>query len=517
MGFILLLIDVQAKRNSKMKLLSLLVLILIMTSCGISTQLKYGAISSASPQASEIGMQILKQGGNAADAAVAVQFALGVTEPAMSGIGGGTQVLIKESHQDFAHAINGSTISPSTTPVGLPRDSIYGMRRSTIPSTVKVLAYTFERYGSGKISWKEILAPSIKLAANGFSFGSFRGKVQEKYTEKLKAGHPMTSAYIQEDTDGIYKNDKLAQALQIIADEGESAFYDGVISESIQDDASKFNSWITAWDLENFPDPEELESVHMRYNGYDIYSQPEPCGGWVVHEILSFLESHGGCNIDVGSDVMIQALNTGHDKRKELAKRSASSENGETTHFSVMDANGMALSITSSINAYYGSGVANSTYGFLYNSYMDDFNFKDSTNLYALGPLKMAYSSMSPTMVLKDGKVHMVIGSPGSSRIISTVAQLVHYYTCDLVPPEEIHNIPRVHAIDSTVYFESTIHLDQFLENEMENQWTIKEASSDLVQNGLNAFFGGVHAIVWNGHRYIAIADPRRDGRALAR
>ena len=105
MGFILLLIDEQAKRNSKMKLLSLLVFILIMTSCGISTRLKYGAVSSASPQASEIGMQILKQGGNAADAAVAVQFALGVTEPAMSGIGGGTQVLIKESHQDFSQLL----------------------------------------------------------------------------------------------------------------------------------------------------------------------------------------------------------------------------------------------------------------------------------------------------------------------------------------------------------------------------------------------------------------------------
>ena len=145
---------------------------------------------------------------------------------------------------------------------------------------------------------------------------------------------------------------------------------------------------------------------------------------------------------------------------------------------------------------------------------MDDFNFDEIGNAYSIGPNKMAYSSMSPTIVMKNNKVVLVIGSPGSARIISTIAQLIDTFTKGEIQPEKLLELPRIHAINQQVYVENESQKNHF-DASIEADWKVLQPSSHLAQNGLNAYFGGVHAIVWTGKEYKALADPRRDGLAI--
>ena len=478
--------------------------------------LQFGAVTSAAPEATKVGMDILKKGGNAVDAAIAVAFALGITEPAMSGIGGGTQVQIYLPNQSLPFTINGSTISPTATPAAFEKDSLKGYLRTTIPSTIKVLQFLYDNYSNQQLKWAELLEPAIKLAENGFEMGQFRTKVYEKYEDKLYNGLPSTAEYYPlPPNNQTTQNEKIAQAFRLIAEKGDTAFYQGAIATAIAEDMQTNNGWINKADLMKFPNPEIMPSVHFTHNGYDIYTQPEPCGGWVVKAILEKLTALRKNNIgDNDLQRLVEAIHFGHELRQIKAAEKISNETGETTHFSVLDADGLAISVTASINAYYGAGVANEKYGFLYNSYMDDFNFKDPTNKYTIGPKKMAYSSMSPTIVMKEGKVVMVIGSPGSARIISTVAQLIDKYTLGVVKPQDLLWLPRVHAINQKIYWEVEAQQVE-LSTSKNRDWQLVKPSQFFIQNGLNAYFGGVHAILWTGKEYKAFADPRRDGLAL--
>ena len=234
-------------------------------------------------------------------------------------------------------------------------------------------------------------------------------------------------------------------------------------------------------------------------------------GGWVVKEILQKLSELENQD-EEPLQALVEAINYGHQVRQTKAQEQKQMT-GETTHFSVMDKEGMCLSVTASINAYYGAGVANHEFGFLYNSYMDDFNFDDPNNKYALGPDRMAYSSMSPTIVMKDNQVVLIIGSPGSARIISTVAQLINHYVSESNLPYQLLNTPRIHAQNNQVYFERPDMEAKLINDNL--QWQIMNPNQDLAQDQFNPYFGGVHAIVWTGIKYEALADPRRDGVGL--
>lgn len=507
--------------NSKSAVLLLLLFnFLLYQGCKPTTgfqELKYGAVSSAAPEATRAGMEILKMGGNAVDAAIAISFTLGVTEPAMSGIGGGTQVLLKLPGKNPI-SINGSTISPAITPVEWTKDSLLTYKKSTIPSTVRVLEYLYNNYGSETIKWQQLLQSSIKYARDGFKFGIYRSKVLERNREKMLQGMPSSQNYLTDSTYHFSKNDNLLKALEIIAANGADAFYSGEIATSIGKDMQANGGWIREHDLNSFPDPEEVTSVHFTYKGFDIYTQPEPCGGWIVKEIIQELERLEKSNSsDNFHTILAQAIQYGHELRKRNARVLVKElSSGETTHFSVIDKDGMAVSVTASINAYYGAGVANPDYGFLYNSYMTDFNYEESDNNYAVGPGKMAYSSMSPTIVLKDGEVQLIIGSPGSARIISTVAQLVAQYCSGIVDPSQLHKIERIHAIDGKLIVESD-SLFKLYTNNVRSVYPVSKAKETILIRGLNPYFGGVHAIVKTNEGYQALADVRRDGLALAK
>lgn len=509
-----------------------------------------GVVSAASPEATDAGVKILNMGGNAIDAAIAVQFALAVTEPAMSGLGGGTQVLFALPGQKPI-SINGASISPVLTPIDAKKEDLTYHRRSTIPSTVKVMGYIFEKYGSGNISWDEIILPAIEYAKNGFAVGVFRHKVFRQYQSVLKRSPYNIQSFLMPDGNipapgDTIKQPVLATTLEQIASKGADEFYQGEIAREIAADMAENEGWITLEDLTNFPDPIELTPVNTQYRGYEIYSQPPPCGGWTVLLMLNILEQSSPQDLQSNTqsrfERVLTAAHLAHKNRKEFPVRDeadlmsrleesyatillnefdsdASSDNneketgGETTHYSVVDANGMAVAVTSSINAYFGARAATSSLGFLYNSYMDDFELGQPNHQFAIGPRKMNYSSMSPTIVQKDGKSKLVIGSPGSARIISGVAQLIQLWVDTDSGIEEIVNLSRLHSINWKIYFEDLQTPTEWSTFFRDKQFEVAFPSYFLMDEHLNAYFGGIHAISFESGQWIGASDPRRDGK----
>lgn len=526
-------------------------LIMSFLSCNDQKETFLGVVTSATPEASQAGEKIMKMGGNAIDAAVAISFALGVTEPAMSGLGGGTQVLLSLKNK-APIAINGTTFSPENTLLN-SEDTLTYHRRSTIPSTVKVLDYLHKKYGSGNVSWRELINPAIELAKNGFKVSEFRAKVYEKYEDKLKQSPHNTSLFLINGKTApkegeILKQPVLARTLERLAEHGAEDFYTGQIAQSISEDMQKNNGWISLKDLKDFENPKELIPLSIEYGDYTVYSQPPPCGGWTTLLILRLLEEESK-NDKIKTDAIVKALYLAQNDRRtdpvtdlleydsivhvKLSKQYAAqllsatqgfsnsgeiskNNSGETTHFSVIDAQENVISVTASINAYFGSLAASEQLGFLYNSYMDDFIFEDLEHPFALQPNAMAYSSMSPTIVQKNGENRMVVGSPGSSRIISTVGQL----TAKWIEKQDIigavHD-PRIHVNRNKVYFEEKKDTS-LIADDMVQQYGLRFRFPDeslIFQEGLNPYYGGVHAIAKENGNWIGVADPRRDGLSI--
>lgn len=509
-----------------------------------------GVVASASPEASQAGEKILKKGGNAIDAAIAVSFSLAVTEPAMSGLGGGTQVLLSIKNQPPI-AINGTTFSPEGTQ-SVSGDTLTYHRRSTIPSTVKVLDYLYQKYGSGNVSWEELIEPAIEFAEKGFEIGPFRGKVYQKYEAKLQESPYNTSLFLIDGeapkTGQRLKQPILAKTLKRLAKYGADDFYKGKIAQAIASDMEKNNGWITLEDLQNFKDPKELTPLSITYDDHNVYSQSPPCGGWTTLLIMKLLEAKSNGD-QINTDDIIEALYLGqNDRRKHpvtdliqydslvneklseqyvrqlltlvsdstASKETSIKNSGETTHFSVVDASGTAIAVTASINAYFGSLASSEELGFLYNSYMDDFTFEKPGHPFALRPNAMAYSSMSPTIVQKNGENVLVIGSPGSSRIISSVAQL----TSKWIERQDISKIiseTRIHVNRNRVYLEEkkdTALVNDNLVEKYNLEFRFPDESL-MIQGQLNPYYGGIHAISKENSNWIGAADPRRDGLSI--
>ena len=542
-----------------MKKQSLLFFLLLFTwgiftpSCQQAPPINNAIITSASPEATDAGIEILQKGGNAIDAAVAGSYALGVTEPAMSGLGGGTQVLLSLPNEKPI-AINGATLSPSLTPTDATKEDLAYHRRSTIPSTVKVLQYVFEKYGSGKVAWADVLEPAIRYAKEGFEMGLFRHKVYKKYERLLKKSPHNTHFFLMPDghipaPGDVLKQPILAKTLRRLAAHGADDFYKGEIAQQIAADMEINGGWTTLADLQSFPEPVELEPVHTVFRGHDVYSQPPPCGGWTALLALNILENHAPEELRFGSESrfkkVLQALHLAHKDRKEApvtdlinyeksilqktdkeyAKQLlgnyrspadlqlAEETGGETTHFSIVDKEGMAVAVTASINAYFGAKAASPELGFLYNTYMDDFELGQPEHPFGIGPGKMNYSSMSPTIVQEEGESVLVIGSPGSARIISSVAQLTQLWIDSDMGIGEVVAAPRLHSVNGKIYLENMDVPQEWLADFREQGFEIAFPTYNLMNGSVNAYFGGVHAIAKEKGKWVGVADPRRDGK----
>ncbi|ALO46379.1 gamma-glutamyltransferase family protein [Pseudohongiella spirulinae] len=508
-----------------------------------------GVVSSATPEATAAGIAVLEQGGNAIDAAVAVSLALGVSEPAGSGVAGQTVMLVHPGDGNAPFVINGTSWSPREIPDNVTRDQLrLGYTASTVPSTPRVLDFAYRQYGSGAVDWRELVQPAIDIAENGFEVGPFRERAFRYYGNVLRGQSTAAEIFIRADGkdyqigDRVFQH-KTALLLRRLAEHGADDFYTGEIADSIARDMAANGGWITAEDLRNFPDPEVVEPLFSRFRGYDVASLPPPFGGWVALQMLNVLQaSHSDAlpdEQDAFDLAMLDALYLGHRSRQQapelsfydysdqmaekVSMRTAQDLlaawqreiGGETTHFSVVDANGMAVSVTQSIDSYFGAGVANPDYGFLYNNYMQGFRLDDEDSPFALREFEMPYSSMAATILSRDGKVDLVLGSPGSARIISAVVQVVSRWAEGKANIVDAVAAPRVHAVAArAAYMERTELSVDMLQGLAQRQLILRRPQFGVADGFYDPYFGGVHAIAREEEGWRGAADPRRDGTA---
>ena len=459
--------------------------------------------------ATKSAQEVLKKGGNAIDAAVTAAFSLAVTQPRSGNIGGGGFMLISSEQKDEVVAIDYREKAPGTATVDMFLDkdgnadsqvSRYSHLAAGVPGTVAGLAMALEQYGT--ISLKEAMAPAIKLAGEGFI-------VTPRFSDGLKAKEEMlkkweSSKRIFYKADGsyyepgdIFIQKDLAATLKRISENGIKEFYEGKTAELLVAEMAKHGGLISMDDMKNYS-PGLRTPVHGSYRGYDIYSMSPPSSGGVhVAQILNILEgyplSEYGHNSAQTIHLMAEAMKRAYADRSMYlgdedfvevplkgltSKKYAASlregidtkkatpsetiapgkplpfESNETTHFSIVDKFGNAVSNTYTINFSYGSGIVVEGAGFLLNNEMDDFSSKPGVpNAYGLiggeankiEPNKRMLSSMSPTIVKQDGKNFLVTGSPGGSRIITTTLQVIMNVIDHGLNVQSAVAAPRIH------------------------------------------------------------------------
>ncbi|EBW4676423.1 gamma-glutamyltransferase [Salmonella enterica subsp. salamae] len=467
-----------------------------------------GMVASVDAMATQVGVDILKQGGNAVDAAVAVGYALAVTHPQAGNLGGGGFMLLRTKDGattaiDFREmAPAGATRDMFLDEQGNPdsKKSLTSPLASGTPGTVAGLSLALEKYGS--LPLNSVVRPAIKLAQEGFIVNDALADDLKIYGSEVLPHHENSKAIFWKDGEPLKKGDKLVQqdlanSLTMIAENGPDAFYKGEIARQIAQQMQQNGGLITTDDLAAYQAVERTP-VSGEYRGYQIFSMPPPSSGGIhIVQILNILENFDMKKYGFGSadaiQIMAEAEKYAYADRSEylgdpdfvnvpwqaltskayaksiagqidINKAKPSSEirpgklapyeSDQTTHFSVVDKDGNAVAVTYTLNTTFGTGIVAGNTGILLNNQMDDFSAKPGVpNVYglvggeanAVGPKKRPLSSMSPTIVVKDGKTWLVTGSPGGSRIITTVLQMV-VNTIDFgMNVAEATNAPRFH------------------------------------------------------------------------
>ena len=450
---------------------------------------KEGMVVTSHFLATQSAQEVLKNGGNAIDAAVTAAFSLAVTQPRSGNIGGGGFMLISSEEKNDVVAIDYREKAPSKATVDMFLDkegnadsnvSRYSHLAAGVPGTVAGLAMALEKYGT--ISLQEAIAPAIKLADEGFivtprfSTGlKTKEEMLKKWPSSKKIFYKADGSYYE--PGDLFVQKDLAATLTRISENGIKEFYEGKTAELLVAEMAKHGGLISMEDMKNYS-PGFRTPVHGTYRGYDIYSMSPPSsGGTHVVQILNILEGYPmsdfGHNSAQSIHLMAEAMKRAYADRSHylgdedfvkvplkaltskkyaegqrseinLAKATPSKtispgvvvpyESNETTHFSIVDKYGNAVSNTYTINFSYGSGIVVEGAGFLLNNEMDDFSAKPGVpNAYGLlggeankiEPNKRMLSSMSPTIVKQEGKNFLVTGSPGGSRIITTTLQVI--------------------------------------------------------------------------------------------
>ncbi len=472
-----------------------------------------GMVVAQESRAARIGVEILDRGGNAVDAAVAVGFALAVTYPRAGNLGGGGFIVIhlakgrnldnRDTTIDYRE-----TAPAAATPTmfldakGNPdpeksRDSGLAVG---VPGTVAGLALAQRKYGSGRLSLADLIAPAIDLAQKGFPVEDDTANSLPRAKERLARWPSSSGILLKNGGDPLQAGDRLIQfdladTLQAIAQDGPAAFYQGRIAGEIVAAVRAAGGIMTADDLKSYRAIERV-AVRGSYRGYDIVSMPPPSSGGVhLIEMLNILEGYDLAKLGRGEQAlhyMIETMKRAYadravfmgdpdavkipvagliSKKYAAALRSsigdkatpaadiragkpADFEGHNTTHFSVIDRDGNAVSNTYTLNFSYGLGLIADGTGVMLNNELDDFTAKPGTaNAYGLvgfnanlpGPGKRPLSSMTPTIVLKDGKPFLITGSPGGSRIITAVLQVITNVIDFHMPIDRAVSAPRLH------------------------------------------------------------------------
>jgi gamma-glutamyltranspeptidase/glutathione hydrolase len=452
---------------------------------------EHGMVVAQERISAQIGADILRSGGNAVDAAVATGFAMAVTYPRAGNIGGGGFMVIHSDDRKEDIAIDYRETAPSATTsdiflgaddkpdIAKSRDSALGIG---VPGTVAGLALALEKYGSGQFTLAQLLEPAIALARDGFVVSDDIADTLTGSHKRLARWSASAKIFSRPDGTPLQENDRLVQSdlaetLSTIAAQGPRGFYEGPVAEKLAKAVTDAGGIMNPEDLRSYR-PVIREPVRGSYRGFDIVSMPQPSsGGVVLVETLNILEGFQLSDLKQGSPaslhLLIEAMKRAYADRARylgdpafvkapidtlIAKDYAAKlragikadsatpakeivagarplrEGSNTTHFSIVDGRGNAVSNTYTLNFSYGVGLVADGTGVLLNNELDDFTAAPgAANAYGLvgyeanlpGPGKRPLSSMSPTIVLKDGKPVLVTGSPGGSRIISTVLQVI--------------------------------------------------------------------------------------------
>ncbi|UES55209.1 gamma-glutamyltransferase [Roseibium aggregatum] len=470
-----------------------------------------GMVASQEAVASRVGVDILKKGGNAVDAAIATGFALAVTLPRAGNLGGGGFMMIHLADSGDTKALDYREMAPAAAfkDMFLGEDGEPDNQKSRfsglavgVPGTVAGFAEAFEKHGSGKLTWAELVAPAIGLAENGIEVTPDLAASLTASAKRLLQD-PATAAIFYK-TGGLpfvpgetLKQTDLAATLKLIADKGAAGFYTGEVAEKIAQKVTASGGGMTKEDLAGYK-PVWREPVVGSYHGYEIASMPPPSSGGVhIVQILNMLQGYPlaeyGPNSADSIHVMAETMRRAYADRSkylgdpdfvdvpvkgltdpayaaELVKSIKMDvatpseevkpgdpfpyESNQTTHYSVVDKDGNAVSNTYTLNFSYGVGLTADGTGVLLNNELDDFSAKPGVpNAYGLigGTAnaveggKRPLSSMSPTLVFKDGKLFLATGSPGGSRIITTTLQIILNVVDHGMNIAEATAAPRIH------------------------------------------------------------------------
>lgn len=476
------------------------------------TRARHGMVVSTNRMASQVGVDILKRGGNAVDAAVAVAFALAVTYPAAGNLGGGGFMMIRRE-DGHAVAIDYREMAPAKSTRAMyvgangkliegEGSSTIGYRAAGVPGTVAGMEVALRKYGSGKLKWAELIEPSRKLALNGF-------EVSHGLQRSLRSNRDLLGRYAESrriflrggklfGEGEILRQTELAATFARLQKNGPSEFYHGQTAQLIAADMKAHNGLMSLDDLKNYRAKERVP-VRGTYRGHTVLSMPPPSsGGVALIEMLNILEGYEMKNLHPFSCARyhrtIEAMRRAFADRAEWmgdpdfakiptpgliqksyaakwreglsleqAARSIDIKAGtpvgaepmQTTHFSIVDAMGNAVSNTYTLNGGFGSGVTARGTGVLLNNEMDDFTSQPGTpNRYgliqsernAIAPRKRPLSAMTPTFVLRpDGKLWFAVGSPGGPTIINTLLQIITNVIDHDMDLQAALDAPRLH------------------------------------------------------------------------
>ncbi len=519
--------------------------LLAVSGCGthVDDGINGAAVATAHPLATEIGAEILRAGGNAADAAVAIAFALAVVEPYSSGLGGGGFLVIHQAERGEQLALDAREIAPAAATRDMflhegevvPTLSRDGALSVAVPSLPRGLEAFHER--CGHLSWDKLVTPAIRLATAGFAVDERLHERIDIHRDRFDAaaleilmpnGHPLAVGQFLHQPD-------LATTLRAIRDHGADGFYEGEIADRIVRAVEAAGGLLTQNDLTGYR-PCWREPVRGRYRDLDIISMPPPSSGGVhLIQMLNMLRSCGLSKLDPASPErvhrLVETMKFAYADRSRwlgdpdftyvpvdwltsMARADSQAalistaevypwqlaggmsgdevESEHTSHFSVVDTDGNAVAATLTVNLGFGSGMVAAGTGVVLNDEMDDFAAAPGVpNAFgllgntanAVAPGKRPLSSMTPTILLRDGRVFMVTGSPGGSRIITATLQTILAVVEYGMPPVEAVALPRVHqqwqpdllyyepaALDSTALAElRRLGHDPFVREEMGN------------------------------------------------
>lgn len=528
---------------------------------------KHGMVASQETLASRTGVEILKQGGNAVDAAVAVAFSLAVTLPRAGNIGGGGFMLVHIAKENKTIAIDYREMAPSKAKKDIfldeNGDAVEKLSREHglavgVPGTVMGMSLALEKYGTMTLA--QVAAPAIKMAQEGISVTPDLAQSLAGLKRRMTQWPTTAAIFYKADgsdyqVDDILKQPELAHSLSLIAEKGTKGFYEGETATKLINAVKDAGGIMTLDDLKNYK-VVEREPVRGEYRGYEVVSMPPPSSGGVhIIEMLNVLQQFPidklGHNTAQTIHLMAETMKHAYADRseylgdpdfykvpvkalisKDYAQKIASQiamnkttpsaeikpgklapyESDQTTHFSVVDKWGNAVSNTYTLNFSYGSGLVAKGTGILLNNEMDDFSAKPGVpNGYglvggdanAVEGNKRPLSSMSPTIVMKDGKPFLVTGSPGGSRIITTTLQIIMNVIDHGLNIAEASNAARVHHQwqPDELRVESSFNRDTI---------SLLEAKGHKVK--VQSAMGSTQSIMVTEQGIFGASDPRHSG-----